>query len=488
MASKIFAGDMPELVENIFKNVNNDNYSLYSCALVSRHWCRISIPIIWQDPFKYAERNTFISKYFSSLDENEKLILKNHGINEEFSKTLFDYAKFLKVLDLSRISIYVKKWIESQLASKSYDDSLIYHISNLLIKLYIESGATLHKLDIYICVFNEFKPEIINSLRRNEQFLSRIQYLFLSLIEISEINTEIVITLLKILEKTPMKLNVLQIDYDYFTVSSGENRKKFHGIVSALECQIRSLREVLIADCDYSEDFQILMNCENLEILRIRYCNYRKLLKKFDHNRISTFELVDCQIDASEMRIIFEKSGTSLQRLKLESIDGFIIEQSLLLGALKSFCPNITFLDISFIEISIQFLDLISNLQKLQFLTLWLFWSVDETPNEVQIIQLAMQIARALPLTLQYLDLRNSRLNPYIGILLNNCNAPLKQLLIESIDGKKNAEALVKFCKRKRTLKYVGVDNYCDWELDDNFLKVDKYVTVVLYDDILVDC
>ncbi|KAF0484666.1 hypothetical protein F8M41_022926 [Gigaspora margarita] len=392
--------------------------------------------------------------------------------------------------DLFHLNINVKKWIESQLALKPYDDSLIYHISNLLIKLYIESGATLHKLDIYISEFNEFKPEIINSLRRNEQFLSRIQYLSLSLVEMSEINTEIVITLLKILEKTPMKLNALQIDYDYreFTVSSGENPKKFHGIVSALECQIRSLREVIIECCDYSAEFQILMNCENLEILRIRYCNYRKLLKNFDHNRISTFELVDCQIDASEMGIIFEKSGTSLQRLKLESTYVFIIEQSSLLGALKSFCPNITFLDISFIEISKQFLDLISNLQKLQFLTLWWFWSIDETPNEEQIIQLAMQIARALPLTLQYLDLRNSRLNLYIGILLNNCNAPLKQLLIKSIDGKKNAEALVKFCKRKRTLKYVGVNSYCDWEFDYNFLKVDKYVTVVLYNDILVNC
>ncbi|KAF0441253.1 hypothetical protein F8M41_003872 [Gigaspora margarita] len=264
MASKIFAGDMPELVENILKNLNNDTYSLYSCAL----------------------------------------------------------------------------------------------------------------------------PEIINSLRQNEQFLSRIQYLSLSLVEKSEISTKIVSTLLKILEKTPMKLNALQINYDYreFTVSSGENPKKFHGIA-------------IIGT-----------------------------LKRFDHNRISTFELVDRQIDASEMWIIFEKSGTSLQRLKLESTDVFIIEQSSLLGALKSFCPNITFLDISSIETSIQFLDLIGNLQKLQFLTLWCFWSIDEKPNEKQIIQLVIQLARTLPLTLQYLDLQNSRLNPYIGILLKNCNAPLKQL------------------------------------------------------------
>src|SRR5690242_12520261 len=103
MASKIFIGLMPELMEIILNNLENDLYSLYSCALVSRHWCKISIPILWQDPFSsflFDRKPSFISKYLSSLNEDDKFILKNHGINQEFSKTLFNYARFLKVLDL----------------------------------------------------------------------------------------------------------------------------------------------------------------------------------------------------------------------------------------------------------------------------------------------------------------------------------------------------------------------------------------------------
>ncbi|RIB25470.1 hypothetical protein C2G38_469754 [Gigaspora rosea] len=53
MASKILMGDMPELMENILNNLKNDPNSLYSCALASRHWCKMSIPILWQNPFSF---------------------------------------------------------------------------------------------------------------------------------------------------------------------------------------------------------------------------------------------------------------------------------------------------------------------------------------------------------------------------------------------------------------------------------------------------
>ncbi|RIB08022.1 hypothetical protein C2G38_2212742, partial [Gigaspora rosea] len=102
MASKILVADMPELMENIFNNLNNEitRSSLRSCALVNRYWCKMAVPILWQDPFSSVQRPLFISKYFSSLEEDEKLGLKEfleeRGINEEFSNTLFDYARFLK--------------------------------------------------------------------------------------------------------------------------------------------------------------------------------------------------------------------------------------------------------------------------------------------------------------------------------------------------------------------------------------------------------
>ncbi|RIB24576.1 hypothetical protein C2G38_2168233 [Gigaspora rosea] len=174
MSSKLFMGYMPELLEKILNNLNDEFYSLYSCALVSRHWCKMSIPILWQDPFPSEKRYRLISIYFSSLSEDQKLALKGQGINVEFPKPLFDYAIFLKVLDLSWIGFTVSEYLERLNPTLSDRGLSINFISNLLFKFFIESGATLHKLDLFYSYFTEIKPEIFNSLEQNPQFFSRI--------------------------------------------------------------------------------------------------------------------------------------------------------------------------------------------------------------------------------------------------------------------------------------------------------------------------
>uniref|UniRef100_A0A8H3WXZ2 F-box domain-containing protein n=1 Tax=Gigaspora margarita TaxID=4874 RepID=A0A8H3WXZ2_GIGMA len=125
MASKIFMGDIPELMENILKILINNSYSLYSCILVSRHWCKISIPILWQDPFSFKRRPLFISRYFSSL-EDERVLLELCEINAKFSKTIFEYASFLKALDLSCLERTVKEWINLMLVD--YYGQSIYSV------------------------------------------------------------------------------------------------------------------------------------------------------------------------------------------------------------------------------------------------------------------------------------------------------------------------------------------------------------------------
>ncbi|RIB20416.1 hypothetical protein C2G38_2244582 [Gigaspora rosea] len=463
MAAKILMGDMPELMEYILKNLNNEIYSLYSCALVSRHWCKMSIPILWQDPLSFSRSSLFISNYFSSLGEYEKIILKECleecGINKEFSKTLFDYTRFLKVLDLLSLERMVKKWIDLMLVS---DESLINHIINLLLKLFIESGATLHKLGLRFSRSLQLKPEIFYSLGRNGQFFSRIQHLSLRIISIFDI--ESVTTLLRVLAEYTTKIRTLrpiflsdpksqichaliyviklQERLRMFRITT-EGHTEFHGIISALECQKNSLQEVIIQDCSDTAEFNILNSCKNLETIRIKSCN-TELLKILDY-KISTLKVFDTPIDAQTMALILEKAGILLQRLIVESIsiNEYILEESLLLEAIKSFCPNITYFKIGRIEFSTQLLELIGNLHKLQFLSLRC--DIYNIPVEELKIRV-MQFSKTLPLTLQSLDLRNTWLEPNIDILLNHCLAPLKKLLIYRLDNEKNTKELIEFC------------------------------------------
>ncbi|KAF0359849.1 hypothetical protein F8M41_014337 [Gigaspora margarita] len=424
MASKMLMGDIPELMENILKHLNNEIYSLYSCALVNRHW---PTPLI-----------------------------------------------------------------------------------TLAFKLFLESGAILHKFGLYKSEF--LKLEILHSLEQNVQFYSRLQHLSLDII--SNFGIENIAKLLRILAKNTTEISALRLVFHskyaselihtllpaliHFIKSQEQLRKfiincrdgcptEFYSIISALGSQKDTLQEATLEDCAFSEEFEALNNCKNLETLRILDCD-AELLKILLNNNISTLEISHYQIDVPITVQILEKIGILLQRLKIETRI-VIREESLLLEALKSFCPNIIYLYITGIGLSTQLLELIGNLQKLQFLSLGY---AHQTPNEERKIR-AMQFAKILPSTLQYLDialdLPNNLLLSFIDILLDHCNAPLKKLLISSISltYKKNTKALIKYCARIRTLNYVGIVYYCSLDYDIRN-ELEKYVTLVPYEHIVVNC
>ncbi|KAF0332868.1 hypothetical protein F8M41_019118 [Gigaspora margarita] len=509
MASKIFTGNMPELMENILNNLDNEISSLYQCTLVSRHWCKMSILILWQDPFSFdlIKGHLLIPKYISSFGEYEKSILEKDGINADFSKTLFDYARFLKVLDLYNIANKINEWIFYLEDVKQYNETK-NHIISLLFKLFIESGATLH--EFVFTKYLNFEPKTLSLLKQNDQFFSRLQHLSLS--DITHFSLPVTIDFFMDLLKIPTKISALELDLSYdndsdddcrwnfidvliYIIKSqerlrlfslrGDKSSEFHGIISALENQKNSLQEVIVKNCHYSAEFEVLKNCKNLETLRIRNCS-KELLKTLNY-KVNTLEIVDSSIDASTIVPILEKSGLLLQRLRLK-IESSIREESLLLKTLNTFCPNVTYLNIINIEFSAQFLELIGNLQKLQFLTLQC--TVGDVPKEELKIQ-AMQFAEILPLTLQYLNLRhNTWLESYNDIFLNHCNAPLKRLFIDRFNNEKIVKALIEFCIRNKALKYVAVYKLYDlYDLEDNTRKeVETYVSFVPFKHIIVKC
>ncbi|RIB29370.1 hypothetical protein C2G38_2056776 [Gigaspora rosea] len=199
-------------------------------------------------------------------------------------------------------------------------------------------------------------------------------------------------------------------------------------MISALESQKNSLQEVRIGFCAINEEFEVLKICKNLETLRILNCD-QTVSKILDHkvsNKISTLEVICCQIYPQPIVLVLEKSGILLQRLILELNGDDSHEYTLLLEALKSSCPNIIYLDISNIKFSTQLVELISGLQKLQFLSLWRY---NDGIQDEELKKQVIQFSEILPLTLQKLELDYS-LMPYEDILLNHCNVPLKKSLV----------------------------------------------------------
>src|SRR6266542_2785247 len=96
--SKIFSGDLTEVTNEIIQYFHRDYYTLHSCVLVNRLWCRLAIPLLWEDPFSNPSRNNhFIKLYLHNLNEEDKIKLNEHGINNKLfpSNTLFNYPSFI---------------------------------------------------------------------------------------------------------------------------------------------------------------------------------------------------------------------------------------------------------------------------------------------------------------------------------------------------------------------------------------------------------
>src|SRR5436190_23288261 len=91
--SKIMSQLSADCLNEIFEYLEDDKFTLYSCILVNRLWCKVSVRILWRNNYNY-------STLISCLPNESKEILSNNGIfiSTPTSKPpIFNYASFCKV-------------------------------------------------------------------------------------------------------------------------------------------------------------------------------------------------------------------------------------------------------------------------------------------------------------------------------------------------------------------------------------------------------
>src|ERR1043165_205304 len=121
--SKLFSGDLPEISTDIIQNLHNDFNTLYSLALVNRFWCRLSISLLWEDPFsiKYQEQEDltshFLDVYYLFFNDDDKNKVKgmkyNYEPNSNLYNPLFNYPSLIKTLNLHRMKVHVESWLNA---------------------------------------------------------------------------------------------------------------------------------------------------------------------------------------------------------------------------------------------------------------------------------------------------------------------------------------------------------------------------------------
>ncbi|CAB4426511.1 unnamed protein product [Rhizophagus irregularis] len=120
--SKIFSGDLPELTYEIIKYLQYDVSTLHSCILINRLWCRLAIPLLWENPFSIRTGNyNFIEMYLHNLNDND---FKTKPLN-----TLFNYLNYIKYLNTWKFMICIEIWSKDAIRTLKPENK--YFIQNI---------------------------------------------------------------------------------------------------------------------------------------------------------------------------------------------------------------------------------------------------------------------------------------------------------------------------------------------------------------------
>ncbi|RIA82453.1 hypothetical protein C1645_835331 [Glomus cerebriforme] len=107
--------------------------TLYSCIRVNRAFCRIFIPILWRNPFKFVKDDDKLIKIFNTLTQcldasNNSYLVLNESIKIKdlpTSKAYFQYHNFIKEFELNPLQRRMRLWTSNN--ENRYDSLNIYY-------------------------------------------------------------------------------------------------------------------------------------------------------------------------------------------------------------------------------------------------------------------------------------------------------------------------------------------------------------------------
>ncbi|PKY59606.1 hypothetical protein RhiirA4_482480 [Rhizophagus irregularis] len=99
----------------IFEYLEDNIHTLYSCILVNRLWCEVSVRILWRNDWNYT--TSIFSTLIACLPNESKEILSKNEITiltPTLKPPTFNYASFCKVLSVNRIYYNIERLLKNQ--------------------------------------------------------------------------------------------------------------------------------------------------------------------------------------------------------------------------------------------------------------------------------------------------------------------------------------------------------------------------------------
>ncbi|GBC09390.1 hypothetical protein RclHR1_08820001 [Rhizophagus clarus] len=494
--SKIFS-ELPELLSEIIQYFRCDFSALHSCILVDRLWCRLAIPLLWENPFSIIHRGNcdsiehykirFIEIYLANLNDDDKIKLNKYGV-ELLSNTLFNYPSFIKHLYMYSISNSIKKWVATiekfkrilQFIDGTQDLDFTSFVYKSLIKIFIENEAKLHTFK----VTNQHEHfDIISELvLQSSNFIYNIKHLDINLVVSYGAETNDIRPLLKFLSSNCNSISAINF--------SSVNKHKFNIVIKCLSQLINSqknLKKIFFNNYfPYSAllDSNCLNNLNTITFSYVSFENINCLTEVFEQlNVLESIHIFNCfsldfnfvqqiinitkpfklkSLFVSEMfesiELLLQKSGSYLENFGFQSfeidednnnrseyhlleLESQLLEsESLLIESITKYCTKIKFFEL--LEFNNQniysaFNLIVNTEQNLNYLSIDLSYNYGTCDDELSSIIVLRNLGQILPFKLEYLNLSLSidtfDLTDFEIFLKNSQNTFIKKLLFYNI-------------------------------------------------------
>jgi hypothetical protein len=172
----------------IIEELNDDIKSLYSCLLVNKTWCEITVPILWKNPMKYFNKRESLDLIISHLSTETKEYLESQGILSSVvlqKKPSFNYVGFIRYLALTRLDELLSKIKISNIKDEILElfinrDTKVTHLtipSHFNHQIHLIPGAEycFSGLKFLFCSTDDTNQNILEGLARISRLIRRIE-------------------------------------------------------------------------------------------------------------------------------------------------------------------------------------------------------------------------------------------------------------------------------------------------------------------------
>jgi hypothetical protein len=534
--SKIFSGDLPELTSEIMQYFQNDFSTLHSCIFVNRFWCRLAIPLLWENPFSIDPNNkncSLIEMYLHKLNEDDKEKLNEYGINNDIfpSNILFNYPSFIKCFNMNKVYLFISEWAKNAIFSSIIEQpgnlstkvsNLVYNLNQSssfifmsLIKIFIENKVNLNTFEIEAIDTTKEVMEIdyfriaFQLILQNPNFICNVKNL--------KIHSNGLISKLSFLECfnsiSSIYIHYYSVDEcDYKDlpkiINSQQNLKKIYFGYSNYPLKslknsncLNTLKTIIFHGVnlnnlvtDFNEVFEQLNVLDSIHIL---YCYpidssiIKQIINLTKPFKLKSLFMNENSLSRSDqLKLLLQKSGDYLENIRLE---GSIINniKLQLFELVQIYCINIKYIDLyEFDDQNIHSVfDLIKNKQQnLNYLSInfYGFNYYHELSYDDKLSSFILHnLGQILPYRLEYLSLvLRFDINDLEIFFSNSQTIFIRKLLISSKSYQNILPCIKKYVMKEKMVAYLAIEYLLphNGEIKDLFYSKDEVDEFKFYD------